>query len=519
MRELYYGENLDVVKRFIPDNFIDLVYLDPPFNSNRSYNLLFRSPAGESSAAQVTAFEDIWEWGEQAEREFSEIIHDHPRDVAQFIVSLKSILKDSPMMAYLVIMASRLLEIHRVMKDTASLYLHCDVNASHYLKILLDAVFGAKNFRNEIIWHYYNKYSAGKRSFGKNFDQILFYTKSDAFTFNPVREMRDKPVRQLLRENVNGVLKNRKGPDGKVLYREVVDKKVDAVWKMPCLQPASKEMLGYPTQKPIALLERIILASSSPGDLVLDPFCGCGTAVHVAEKHGRAWIGIDVTHLAISVIENRLREAFPKVRLNIHGVPRDLDGARDLADRDKFEFQHWACWLVGARTQAVKKGPDRGVDGVIFFQDDGTGPKKAIVSVKGGHKVTAAMIRDLEAVMGREKAALGLFVTLAKPTDQMRKEALSAGMYRAPYHDRSFPRLQILTIEGLLEGTERPEMINLDPRLSHQQPARLQRLRVQQELPLDEQEKTVALKKLKQGRVVSMAKARAKRKRQKAAGN
>ncbi len=226
---------------------------------------------------------------------------------------------------------------------------------------------------------------------------------------------------------------------------------------------------------------------------MLDPFSGCGTAVHAAEKHGRGWIGIDVTHLAISLIEDRMTAAFPKMKMNIHGVPNDLDGARELARRNNFEFQHWACRLVGARTQAVKKGPHRGVDGVIFFQDDGTGPKKAVVSVKGGHKVNSTMIRELRAAMTLEGAALGLLVTLVKPTDAMKNAALSAGIYHPPHHQRSIPRLQILTIEGLLAGSERPQLINLDPSLNRQQPARERTPRLQQELPLDEREKPPAL--------------------------
>ena len=333
MRELFYGDNLDVLNHSIPDRSVDLVYLDPPFNSQRSYNLLYPNPSGDASGAQVMAFEDFWDWGEQAEREFSRIVAGNRADIIELMGSLKNILKDSPLMAYLVMMATRLLEIHRVMKDTGSLYLHCDINASHYLKVLLDAIFGGKNFRNEIIWYYYNKYSAGKRSYGKNFDQILFYTKSGQYTFNPPREKRDKPVRQLLRVNVNGVLKNKKGADGKVMYRESSDKKVDAVWKIPCLQPASREMIGYPTQKPLALLERIVLASSNPGDVVLDPFCGCGTAVHAAERHGRSWIGIDITHLAVGVVEDRMSVAFPQVKIRTHGVPADLEGARESAQR------------------------------------------------------------------------------------------------------------------------------------------------------------------------------------------
>lgn len=469
MRDLYYGDNLEILRRWIPDQSVDLVYLDPPFNSQRAYNLLFQNARGEVQA-QVTAFEDRWDWGEQAAREFEETARGPRHDVAQLLISLKAVFGTSALMAYLVMMAARLIEIHRVLKPTGSLYLHCDVSASHYLKVLLDVVLGSGSFRNEIVWHYYNKYSAGKRSFAKNFDQIFFYTKSDRYVFHPLREKRDQPVRQLLRENVNGVLKNRKDDSGRVMYREVSDKKVDAVWRIPCLQPASKEMLGYPTQKPLALLERILLASSNEGDIVLDPFCGCGTAIHAAEKLKRRWIGIDVTHLAIGVVERRLSAAFPGIPVQIHGPPQDLDGARYLAQRDKIEFQHWVCWLVNARPQSTRRDPDLGMDGVIYFQDDEQVPKKAIVSVKGGQQVGPSAIRELIAVIHREQAALGLLVTLAEPSTQMRQEAAEAGMYNPSGRSSGIPRIQILTVAGLLSGQERPQIFNINPALSFRQP-------------------------------------------------
>ena len=519
MRELYYGDNLEILRNhFLQPEAVDLVYLDPPFNSKRAYNLLFHGPTGDASPSQSSAFEDMWEWGEQAEREFGEIAHGPRDDVAQLLVSLKSAFGQSTMMAYLVMMASRLIEIHRILKSSGSLYLHCDVNASHYLKILLDVIFGAENFRNEIVWYYYNKYSAGKKSFARNFDQILFYSKSQSHVFHPQREQRDQPMRQLLRQNVNGVLKNRKDAHGHVMYREVTDKKVDAVWRIPCLQPASREMLGYPTQKPLALLERIIKASSNEGDVVLDPFCGCGTAVHAAEKLNRQWIGIDITHLAIGVIEKRLRAAFPTMNLNIHGVPRDLEGACDLADRDKFEFQRWASWLVGARPQGVRRGPDGGIDGIIWFQDDHSDPKKAVVSVKGGQKVSPIMVRELKSVMQSEQAELGLFVTLAGPTSHMRKEALTAGLYKSPGHQHAVPRVQILTIEGLLSGVERPEFINLDPSLTFRQPPRERYARVQEELHFLHEEEPTPAPKRRKAKVVKLKPARAGRNKKARAG-
>lgn len=230
------------------------------------------------------------------------------------------------------------------------------------------------------------------------------------------------------------------------------------------IQPISSqagERLGYPTQKPLALLERIINASSNAGDVVLDPFCGCGTAVHAAQKLGRQWIGIDITHLAISLIEKRLRDAFPGIEFEVEGTPKDLEGARNLAERDKYQFQWWACSLVNAQPyQGKKKGADSGIDGLIFFQDDNSEAKKIVVSVKGGENVSVAMVRDLVGVVERERAAMGLFITLAEKTRPMQTEAVSAGFYESPFYGQ-FPRVQILTIEGLLNGTERAQYPDL----------------------------------------------------------
>lgn len=226
------------------------------------------------------------------------------------------------------------------------------------------------------------------------------------------------------------------------------------VWEIPIIAPSSSERLGYPTQKPIALLERIIHASSNEGDVVLDPFCGCGTAVHAAQKLKRQWIGIDITHLAISLIEKRLRDAFPGIQFVVEGTPKDLEGAHNLAERDKYQFQWWACSLVNAQPyQGKKKGADGGIDGLIYFNDDGNLPKKIVVSVKGGGNVSRTMVADLKNAVERENAQLGLFVTLTEPTRPMKEEANVTGFYDSPV-GASFPKIQILTIEGLLNGSE-----------------------------------------------------------------
>jgi DNA modification methylase len=456
---LYYGDNLDVLRESIPNESVDLIYLDPPFNSSRDYNILFASPGGQSSEAQITAFEDTWHWGEQAENEFAEIIQGHNTDVAELMVALRKFLGENDMMAYLTMMTNRLLELHRVLKHTGSIYLHCDSTASHYLRIVLDAIFGKQNFRNEIHWHYYNKmHDSRKKLFPKATDSILFYVKdlSAKFTYHQLKEKREEAVRQLVRKKLNGKLVNARDEFGAIMYQIKEDKTIDNVWRIPMLQHASPERLGYPTQKPLSLLERVVVASSNEGDIILDPFCGCGTAVHAAQKLGRRWIGIDITNLAISLIEKRLKDAFPGIQFDVHGVPKDIEGARDLALRDKYQFQWWACSLVNAQPyQGKKKGADGGVDGLIFFQDEAKGHKTIVVSVKGGESVNVAMVRDLGHVVTRDGAHIGLFVTLTPPTKPMMIEAVKAGYYTSPATGKSFPRLQILTIEGLLAGKER----------------------------------------------------------------
>jgi DNA modification methylase len=513
MNRLYFGDNLDILREHIKDESIDLVYLDPPFNSSATYNVLFKSPKGHQSPAQITAFEDTWHWGEQAEREFTEVLHGSNTDVAEVIRALRSVLGENDMMAYLAMMAIRLLELHRALKPTGSLYLHCDPTASHYLKVVLDQVFGFQNYRNEIIWkRRYGSFSTVHESkkFGAVTDTIFFYAKSEETQFHPQYSFADpeylsyvektfrhvdaqgrryriadlanpaprpnlmyeykgyKPPKNgwaISREKMTqwdkeGRLEFPKDINGRIQRRRFFDelkgKPVQSLWDdVDMISSQSDERLGYPTQKPLALLERIVAASSKEGDVVLDPFCGCGTAVHAAEKLKRRWIGIDITHLAIALVEKRLRDAFPGLKFEVHGTPKDLEGATELAARDKYEFQYWACSLVNAQPyQHKKKGADSGIDGLIFFQDDNQAPKKIVVSVKGGENVSVQMVRDLRGVVERDKAAIGLFVTLADATKPMKEEAVKAGYYAAP-NGTNFPKLQVLTVKGLLDGTDR----------------------------------------------------------------
>ncbi|HYM21090.1 MAG TPA: DNA methyltransferase [Candidatus Kapabacteria bacterium] len=509
MNKLYFGDNLDILREHIKDETIDLVYLDPPFNSKRDYNLLFKSPKGHAADAQITAFEDSWHWGEQAEREFGDLLRQPNTDVAEMMRALRGFLGENDMMAYLTMMANRLLELNRVLKSTGSIYLHCDPLASHYLKIVLDAVFGKESFVNEIIWQRSLPHGNITKKYGASHDVILFYKKGDdaiwngSFLGHREQYLKDfykfkeddgrvyrliscinpNPNRPNLTYEWNGVTKvwkftkermQRMHDEGLIVYSKngvpsykgyldtMKGTPMQDMWTdISPLMGVSNERLGYPTQKPLALLERIINASSNPGDVVLDPFCGCGTAIHAAEKLQRNWIGIDITHLAISLIEKRLRDAFPSIEFEVEGTPKDLADARSLAEIDKYQFQWWACSLVNAQPyQGKKKGADSGIDGLIFFQDDAEAAKKIIVSVKGGENINVAMIRDLKGVLEREKAEIGIFVTLAEPSKPMVTEAVAAGFYESPV-GKSYPKIQILTIEELLHKTKRPEYPDL----------------------------------------------------------
>ncbi len=527
-KKLYYGDNLHILRGSIADESVDLIYLDPPFNSKRDYNLLFKTPKGMESDAQMVAFEDTWHWGGQAQDEFREIEKSNNTDVAEMMRALREFLGENDMMAYLTMMANRLIELHKVLKPTGSLYLHCDPTASHYLKIVMDSVFGKTQFKSEIIWKRTHAHGSAKR-YGPLHDVILFYTKSDKFVWTDLTAPHDpdyveKHFRyvdeasgrkfQAISLTGAGV---RSGESGKpwrgtdptavsrhwALPADLLERvgfktgntqdKLDALDKAgwiywpkkkngtPRLKQFSDELhgaalgdiwtdidpisaqaaerLGYPTQKPIALLERIINASSNEGDVILDPFCGCGTALDAAQKLNRQWIGIDITHLAVSLIEKRLKDRHPELRrkgaFDVIGVPQDFDAARDLALRDKHQFQLWACALIGVQPyRGGKKGADQGIDGLGFIEVSKDKTEKVLVSVKGGENVGASMIRDLKGTLEREKAAIGLFVTLTPPTKPMVTEAASAGHYESPHHG-AFPKIQILSIEGLLNGTER----------------------------------------------------------------
>jgi DNA modification methylase len=449
---LYYGDNLDVLRRHVKDESVDLIYLDPPFKSNQDYNVLFAERDGSRAAAQIKAFEDTWTWDAAAAEAYTVIVEGGGA-VSQAMQAFRALLGDNDMMAYLAMMAPRLVELRRVRKATGSIYLHCDTTASHYLKLLMDAVFGLRCFQNEVIWSY-RRWPSPSHHFQRMHDVLLFYSKTakGPGTFNVEYE-----------ENSPSYIKRFKGQtqmlDPETGTRKIMlDEKSKGlpqrdVWDISIIAGSQKERLGYPTQKPEALLERVVKASSNEGDIVLDPFCGCGTAIAVAQRFGRHWIGIDITHLAVTLIKHRLKDAFGDLAYRVIGEPTSVPDAEALAGQDPWQFQWWALGLVGARPVEQKKGADKGIDGRLYFHEQGANPltRQIILSVKAGH-TSVAHLRDLRGVLEREKADIGVLIAMQEPTKPMRTEAAGAGYYVDPWSSERYPRLQILTVGDLLNG-------------------------------------------------------------------
>jgi len=538
--KLYFGDNLRMMRLHIADESVDLVYLDPPFNSDRNYNVLFKEQSGESSPAQIEAFTDTWHWDASARQTYADLLADAPANVGSLISALREFVGTNDMMAYLVMMTARLIELHRVLKPTGSLYLHCDPTASHYLKIVLDTIFGPKRFLNEISWRRSSAHSdtaQGMKRCGRVRDVILLYTKTSSYTWNPVYTPYDEsylkgsyrhiaPDGRRYRESdltaakpggdteFDWWVKRPTGSDvrwvadlddehltpkegweylaarpyqgrywaykrstllewartGKLIHRSTgVPQFMRFADDMPGvilqddwddINPASgSESLGYPTQKPLALLERIIMTSSNPGDVMLDPFCGCGTAIVASQKLDRRWIGIDVTHLSIALMRNRLKGHFgDTVEYDVEGQPTDIGAAQALALQDRYDFQLWALGLADAKPAdgKLKKGADRGIDGVIGFVDDPSEKlKRCTVQVKSGG-VGAKDVRDLIGAIDG-KAEMGLFISLEPTTKPMRDAAGEAGSYHSPYWGKSYPRKQLLTVAELLDG-KKPDL-------------------------------------------------------------
>jgi DNA modification methylase len=504
---LYNGDNLDVLRRHIEDQSVDLIYLDPPFKSEQDYNVLFAEQNGTRAAAQIKAFEDTWRWDQAAAQSYQEVVETGPPRVSQVMQAFRKFLGENDMMAYLAMMAPRLVELRRVLRQTGTIYLHCDPTASHYLKMLMDAVFGPVNFKNEIVWKRAQPKSHTKIRFSRAHDIILCYGKTQESVFHHLhtesdpsyiekfyRHVEEGTGRRYMLGDLTNPNKDRPNltyefppgsgvvrvwrwtkermmkawKEGRVVvpakgdivrYKRFLDempgRPVTDVWDdIEHLHGSHKESLGYPTQKPEALLKRIIEVSSNKADTVLDPFCGCGTAVAAAERLKRKWIGIDVTHLAVSLMKHRLTDTFgKKVKYRVIGEPVSLPDARTLAAENRYQFQWWALGLVGARPVEQIKGADRGIDGRLYFHDEpdnaGSKTKQIVISVKSG-KVGVKDVRDLRGVVEREKAQIGVLISMENPMSAMRKEAAGAGFYKSPW--RKHPVMQILTVEELLKG-------------------------------------------------------------------
>lgn len=524
--KLYFGDNLDVLREKIKDESVDLIYLDPPFNSSANYNVLFKASGGQESEAQAEAFRDTWGWGETARESYDDVMRANG-DVALVLASFRKWLGENAMMAYLAMMTARLIEMRRVIKPTGSIYLHCDPTASAYLKIILDAVWGHENFRKEIVWKRSSAHNRAKR-WGPVHDVIFFYSASANYKWNRIfcaysehylqtkyrhigeggqryrlsdltgpgtrtgdsgmpwrgidpksygrhwepphdrampkwfefpkgwSELKSRERLEIMHER--GLIQWPSKKDGRPEFKRYLESAPgqpiqDVITDIDPINSMAQERLGYPTQKPRMLLERILAASSDEGDVVLDPFCGCGTTIEAAERLKRKWMGIDVTHYAVTLIEERLKKlGVSQATYQVAGRPTVIGEAIELARRDKHQFQWWASWLLGAQVyREEKRGADRGIDGNIFFHNGPYGTGRIIVSVKGGDNVGVQMVRDLRGVIEREEAEMGILVTLADPTKPMRTESDAAGYVRKSAHGR-IPRMQVVTIAEMLDG-------------------------------------------------------------------
>ncbi|SIE26303.1 DNA methyltransferase [Mycobacteroides abscessus] len=516
VNRLYFGDNLEVLDEHVADESVDLVYLDPPFNSNRNYSVIFgRNRAADETVAQSDAFEDTWRWTPTTETLIGDLSNTAPTRVADALSAYYTLLGESEALAYLVNMTPRLLQLHRVLKPTGSLFLHCDPTMSHYLKVLLDAMFDARNFRNEIIWNRTAAKALQTTRVARNHDVILAYGKSENFIFNSdamfapydetdldakTREkysLKDKDGRRYQLTSLINPAANRPNltyeflgvtrvwrwtkermqaayeggqvvqtapgrvPRLKRYLDEQRGKPLSDVWTdITPINARAAERLGYPTQKPVALLERIIKLTTNPGDVVLDPFCGCGTTVDAAQRLGREWVGVDITQLAVDVITKRLQHTFGSEvfdQIRITGIPKDLGGARALFDRSPLEFETWAVTMVNAEPNR-KQVADKGVDGIARFPLGGKGQiGKLIVSVKGGKTIGPAMVRELLGAVEARKAQMGVLITLAPPTRGVTDAIDHGGVFTHPANGQKYPRLQHITVADLL-AKKRPQV-------------------------------------------------------------
>jgi DNA modification methylase len=526
---LYYGDNLRILRQYIPDSSVDLVYLDPPFNSNRAYSVIFKDESGTKFDAQQAAFDDTWHWGPHAEETYAYLTNTAkhegrvPSQVSTIVAALRAGVGTNQMTAYLVEMTTRLVELHRVLKPTGSLWLHCDPNASHYLKLVLDAIFGPERFINEVVWKRSSAHSdttQGAVHLGRTHDVLLFYSRgpqpkrnvvtvpfSDEYVASHYSNIEAGTGRRYRKGDLTAAKPGGDtryewaGPDGRGVrpypgrywaytkakmeeyerqgrlvytktgmpeYKRYLDEMpgqpLQDIWDdIPPINSQAKERLGWATQKPLALLERIVELSSDPGDVVLDPFCGCGTALVAAHKLGRRWVGIDLTYLAIAVMKARLLDSFGLQDVQVIGQPTEVEGARQLLAKgdleSRYQFQWWALNLVGAKPVGgiERKGADKGVDGIITFTNADGELDTVLVSVKSG-AANSGMVQQLKGALDTHRAAIGLFVSLEESTGPMRQEAATAGFYHSDLTGRDYQRLQLLSIRELLDEGKKPDL-------------------------------------------------------------
>ncbi len=460
--KLYYGDNLDILRKHVKDETVDLCYIDPPFNSKRNYNQIYNN-IGKEDVAQAQAFVDTWTWNSIANEGFDEITSNKngvfTKQSISLILGLEKVLGKGSLLAYLVSMTQRIAEIYRVLKPTGSFYLHCDPTGSHYLKLVLDAIFCSQGgeFQNEIVWSYRTGGASPKR-FARKHDILLFYSKSDKWIFNPQKEKSYMMHKYGFKKSDFQIDK-----DTGLQYSMVYSRDV---WDIPSIGSDSAERLGYPTQKPESLLSKLILASSNEGDVILDAYCGCGTTINVAQKLNRNWIGIDITYQSISLIMKRLEDSFGKSVLEkdnftISGIPEDFESAVALAnkqdDRVRKEFEKWIV-LTYSNNRAIindKKGGDGGIDGTAFVVDYDDKQEQvfeqAIFSVKSNKTLSPTVIRDLYGTVEREKAVIGYLLTLYEMPNLV-KEAGKYGNYQNKMFGHTYPKIEVINVQEILEG-------------------------------------------------------------------
>lgn len=513
MNRLFYGDNLPVLREHIATESVDLVYLDPPFNSNRSYSVIFGSKVTDDANAQIQAFDDTWHWTPETERLYRDILVWTNTAVSDAMEAFRKLLGESDAMAYLVMMAPRLYELRRVLKETGSLVLHCDPTMSHYLKVLLDSIFGPKCLQNEIIWKRTRSKGDARLKLGRNHDVLLMYGKTTKPKFNRLHSAHTDDYKTTFkfddhdgrgpyssgpldspnpRPNLTYDYKGYKPPakgwrvsreemerldaDNRLIFPSSKDKRIrrklyqseqpgvplDDVWTdVPPISSHAAERLGYPTQKPLPLMERIIEMTTDVGDTVLDPFCGCGTTVDAAQKLKRDWIGIDITYISIDLIIKRLMATYGESvmdAVDVDGIPYDIASATKLFERSPFDFERWAVAMIHAQPNERQVG-DKGIDGVRRFIIDHQTVGKVLVSVKGGKNVGPGFVRDLAGTVSQARdAQLGVLITLNDELTPGAREVINkSGLWTHPANGQDYPVLQHISIRKLLEG-HRPNL-------------------------------------------------------------